>query len=139
MRVQHPISSTLTLQPPDLSGGPVSLVVPGGDSEDDGGLGGCVDVGGGQARVGDHALGARAAEHADEGELGRGRGNCLGVALGRGGGGLDSQVHAVLHDVPGAGAGRLPAEVGSVSGLGDFDSGWRPGEAGQTRLEGGDL
>ena len=86
------IKSPLTLQPPDLGGGPVALVVPGGDPEDDGGLGGGVDVGGGQAGVGDHALGAGAAEHADEGELGGRRGDRLGVTLGRGGGGLDSQV-----------------------------------------------
>ena len=83
---------TLTLQPPDLCGGPVPLVVPRRYPEDDGGLGGGVDVGGGQAGVGDHALGAGATEHADKGELGGRRGNCLGVALGGGGGGLDSQV-----------------------------------------------
>lgn len=45
----------------------------------------------------------------------------------------------VLHNVACAGAGRLPAEVGSVCGLRDLDGGWRPGEAGQTSLEGGDL
>ena len=39
------------------------------------------------------------------------------VGLGR----LDGQVDAVLHDVPGAGVGRLPTEVSSVSGLGDLD------------------
>ena len=75
-----------------MGGGPVALVVPGGDPEDDGGLGGGVDVGGGQAGVGHHTLGAGAAEHADEGELGGGGGDRLGVALGRGRGGLDSQV-----------------------------------------------
>jgi hypothetical protein len=32
------------LEPPDLSGGAVALLVPGGNSEDDGGLGGGVDV-----------------------------------------------------------------------------------------------
>ena len=85
---------TLTLQPPDLRGGPVPLVVPRRYPEDDGGLGGGVDVRGGQAGVGHHALRARAAEHAHEGEL-RGRGgHRLGVALGRGRGGLHRQVHA---------------------------------------------
>ena len=39
----------LVLQPPDLGGGPVALVVTGGDPEDDGGLGGGVYVGSGQA------------------------------------------------------------------------------------------
>ena len=62
-----------------------------------------------------------ATEHPDEGEL-RGRGGDLlalppRVGLGR----LDGQVDAVLHDVPGAGVGRLPTEVSSVSGLGDLD------------------
>ena len=70
------------MQPPDLSGGPVALVVPGGDPEYNGGLGGGVYVGRGQAGVGHHALGAGAAEHADEGELGGRRGDGLGVALG---------------------------------------------------------
>ncbi len=32
------------MEPPDLSGGAVALLVPGGNSEDDGGLGGGVDV-----------------------------------------------------------------------------------------------
>ena len=45
----------------------------------------------------------------------------------------------VLHDVPGAGAGRLPAEVRPVRGLGDLDGGGRAGEAGQARLERRDL
>ena len=75
-----------------MGGGAIALVVPVGDPEDDGGLGGGVDVGGGQAGVGDHALGAGATEHADKGELGGRRGDRLGVALGGGGGGLDSQV-----------------------------------------------
>ena len=75
-----------------MCGGAIALVVPGGDPEDDGGLGGGVDVGGGQAGVGDHALGAGATEHADKGELGGRRGDCLGVSLGGGGGRLDSQV-----------------------------------------------
>ena len=39
----------LVLQPPHLGGGPVALVVTGGDPEDDGGLGGGVYVGSGQA------------------------------------------------------------------------------------------
>jgi hypothetical protein len=34
----------ITLEPPDLSGGAVALLVPGGNSEDDGGLGGGVDM-----------------------------------------------------------------------------------------------
>ena len=45
----------------------------------------------------------------------------------------------VLHNVACAGAGRLPAKVGPVRGLGDLDGGWRPGESGQTSLKGGDL
>ena len=39
----------LVLEPPHLGGGPVALVVTGGDPEDDGGLGGGVYVGCGQA------------------------------------------------------------------------------------------
>ena len=69
------------MKPPDLGSGPISLVIPGGNPEDDGGLGGGVDVGGGQAGVGDDTLGAGAAEHADEGELGGRRGDGLGVSL----------------------------------------------------------
>lgn len=38
-----------TLQPPDLGGWAIALLVTGGVSEDDGGLGGVVDVGVGEA------------------------------------------------------------------------------------------
>ncbi len=41
----------ITLEPPDLSGGAVALLVPGGNSEDDGGLGGGVDVSGHEAEI----------------------------------------------------------------------------------------
>ena len=56
-----------------MRGGPVALLVPGGDSEDDRRLGRRVDVRGRQRGVVHHALSVRAAEHAHEGEL-RGRG-----------------------------------------------------------------
>ena len=82
------------MKPPNLGSGPISLVIPGGNPEDDGGLGGGVDVGGGQAGVGDDTLGAGAAEHADEGELGGRRGDGLGVSLGRGLCRFHCQVHA---------------------------------------------
>ena len=102
------------LQPADLRGRPVPLVVPRRDPEDDGGLGGGVDVRGGQGGVGDHALGRGAAEHPHEGELGGGGGDGLGVALGGGGGRLDGEVDRVLHDVAGGGGGRLPGQVRAV-------------------------
>ena len=108
------IKSPLTLQPPDLGGRPVALVVPGGDPEDDGGLGGGVDVRGGEGGVGDHALCRGAAEHPHEGELGGGGGDGLGVALGGGGGRLDGEVDRVLHDVAGGGGGGLPGQVRAV-------------------------
>ena len=69
------------MKPPDLSSGSVSLVVSGGDPEDDGGLGGGVNVGSGQAGVGDDALGAWSTEHSHKSKLGWRGGYCLGVSL----------------------------------------------------------
>ena len=80
----------ITLEPPDLSGGAVSLLVSRGDSEDDGGLGRRVDVRARQVGVGHDALRLRAAEHAHEGQLRRRAAHRLRVALRRR---PDSQVH----------------------------------------------
>lgn len=102
----------LTLEPPDLRGGPVALLVAGGDAEDDGGLGGVVDVGIGQAGGLDQAGRAGAAVDPHEGQLGRAR------AGGRGGlAGLDGQVHRVLGDLPRRDGGGLPRQLSAVQVL----------------------
>lgn len=78
-----------------MRGGAVALVVPGGDPEDDGGLGADVDVGGGQALVHDGTGGLGAAEDPHEGQLVGGGGDSLGVAAHAarvGGGTLHGQV-----------------------------------------------
>ena len=84
------LSCLLTLKPPDLSGGAVSLLVSRSDPEDDGGLGRRVDVCAGEVRVGHDALRLRPAEHAHEGELARRAAHRLGVSLR---GGSDSQIN----------------------------------------------
>lgn len=102
----------LTLEPPDLCGGPIALLVAGGDAEDDGGLGGVVDVGVGQAGGLDQAGRAGAAVDPHEGQLGRAR------AGGRGGlAGLDGQVHRVLGDLPRRDGGGLPRQLSAVQVL----------------------
>ncbi len=133
------IEDICTLNPADLRGRPVPLVVPGRYPEYDCRLGAGVYVCGRQAGVGHDTLGVGPAEDADEGELaGRGA-HRLGVPLGGGGGALDGQVHRVLYNVPGGGGRGLPREVGTVAGLGHLDGGRRAREAGQARLEGGHL
>ena len=82
------------MKPPDLSCGPVSLVVPGGDPEDDGGLGGRVNMGSGQAGVGYDALSAWATKYSHKCKLGWRGGDCLGVSLCRGLCRFHCQVHA---------------------------------------------
>ena len=84
------LSCLLTLKPPDLRGGAVSLLVSRSDPEDDGGLGRRVDVRAGEVRVGHDALRLRPAEHAHEGELARRAAHRLGVALRCG---PDGQIH----------------------------------------------
>lgn len=100
------------MEPPDLGGGSVALLVAGGDAEDDGRLGGVINVGVGQAG-GRHQAG-RGGSTVDphEGQLGRTR-------TGRSGGlaGLDGQVHRVLGDLPRRDNGRFPGELGSVQVL----------------------
>ena len=75
-----------------MRGGPVALLVPRCDPEDDGGLGRRVDVRGRQRGVVNNALGVRAAEDPHEGELGGRGGHRLGVARGVGRRRLDGQV-----------------------------------------------
>lgn len=74
------------LKPPDLGSRSVSLIVPRGNSENNGRFGGCVYVGSCQAAVRYYALRARAAEHADKGQLTWTAGYSLCVTLSRGGG-----------------------------------------------------
>lgn len=112
---QHAYPSTcaaLTLEPPDLGGGSVALLVARGDAEDDGRLGGVVDVGVGQAGGRHQAGGGGPAVDPHEGQLGR-----TGTGSGRGLAGLDGQVHRVLGNLPRRGNGRLPGELGAVQVL----------------------
>ena len=103
---------SLTLEPSDLSGGAVALLVPGGDAEDDGWLGGVVDVCVREAGRLHQAGGAGAAVHTHEGQLGRGGGLGLcGLVA------LDGQVHRVLDDLPGRHRRGLPGQVGAVWAL----------------------
>ena len=80
---------TPTLQPPDLGGWAIALLVAGGDAEDDGGLGGVVNVGVGEAGGLHEAGGAGPAVHPHEGQLRWGR--ALGLTTGLCA--LDGQVH----------------------------------------------
>lgn len=102
----------LTLEPPDLRGGSVALLVAGSDAEDDCGLGGVVDVGVGQAGGLNQAGRAGATIDPHEGQLGRAR------AGGRGGlAGLNGQVHRVLCDLPRCDGGGLPRQLSAVQVL----------------------
>lgn len=78
-----------------MGGRTVALLIAGGDAEDDGWLGGVVDVGVGEAGRLHQARGVGSTIHAHKGELCRG--GSLGfsrlVAL-------DGQVHRVLDDLP---------------------------------------
>lgn len=62
--------AALTLEPPDLSGGPVALLVARGDAEDDCGLGGVIDVGVGQTGGRDQAGRGGSTVDPHEGQLG---------------------------------------------------------------------
>lgn len=100
------------MEPPDLRGGPVALLVAGGDAEDDGGLGGVVDVCVGEAGGLDQAGRVWSAVYPHEGQLGGAR------AGGRGGlAGLDGQVHRVLGDLPRRDSRGLPGELSAVQVL----------------------
>ncbi len=77
-----------------MGGGTVALLVAGSDAEDDGWLGGVVNVGVGEAGRLHQARGVGSTVHTHEGKLCRGGGlgfSCL-VAL-------DGQVHGVLNDL----------------------------------------
>lgn len=101
----------LTLQPSDLRGRPVALLVAGGDAEDDGGLGGVVDVRVGQGGGLNQAARVGTTVHPHEGQLGRARTGRLGLT------GLDGQVHRVLCDASRGDGGRLPGELGPAQVL----------------------
>lgn len=105
---------TPTLQPPHLGGRAVALLVAGSDAEDDGGLGGVVNVGVGEAGGLHEAGGAGPAVHPHEGQLGWGR--ALGLAA-AGLGALDGQVDRVLDDLARGHRGGLPGEVSTVGTL----------------------
>lgn len=83
------------MEPPDLSGGPVALLVASGNAEDDRRLGGVVDVGVGETGGRDQAGRRGSAVDPHEGQLGGTR-----TGSGRGLAGLDGQVHGVLCDLP---------------------------------------
>lgn len=80
----------LTLQPPDLRGRPVALLVAGCDPEDDGGFGGVVDVSVSQTGRLDQAGWTGAAVDPHEGQLSRAGAGRLAR--------LDGQVNGVLCD-----------------------------------------
>lgn len=103
------LSSDVTLEPSDLSGGAVALLVAGGDAEDDGWLGGIVDVCVGQAGRLHQARRVGAAVNPHEGQLGRRGGLGLGRLVA-----LDGQIHRVLDDLPRRHGRRLPGQMGPI-------------------------
>lgn len=86
---------SFTLEPPDLRGWAIALLVAGCDAEDDGRLGGVVYVCVGQAGGLHQAGGARPTEDPHKGQLGWGGG--LGLLGGLAA--LDGQVDGVLDDL----------------------------------------
>lgn len=102
----------LTLKPPDLRSRAVALLVAGGNAEDDGGFGGVVDVGVGQAGSLDQAGRVWPTVHPHEGQLSRGRCFCLGRLRA-----LDGQVDRVLYDLPRRHRWRLPGKMSTVRAL----------------------
>lgn len=124
------------LQPPDLGGRAVALVVFGRDTEDDGRLGGGVDMRGRQRRVIHDGLVLGAAVDAHEGQLAGHAGDGLGVALRLYGRVAHRQAHRVLDDLARVGRRRLPRQVRTLGRLGDLDGGGRTRKARQAGLEG---
>lgn len=101
-----------TLEPPDLRGGPVTLLVASGNAKDDCRLGGVIDVGVGQTGGWHQAGRGGSTVHPHESQLGRTRtGSSCGLA------GLDGQVDGVLRDLPRGDHRRLPGELSSVQVL----------------------
>lgn len=94
------------MQPSNLSGRAVTLLVAGGDAEDNGGLGSVVDVCVGEAGGLHQAGGVGSAVHPHEGQLGWGGGLGFGRLIT-----LDGQVHRVLNDLPRRHRGWLPGQV----------------------------
>lgn len=103
------LGSDVTLEPSDLSGGAVALLVAGGDAEDDGWLGGVVDVCVGQAGRLHQARRVGAAVNPHEGQLGRRGGLGFGRLVA-----LDGQIHRVLDDLPRRHGRRLPGQMGPI-------------------------
>lgn len=103
---------SLTLQPSNLSCGTVALLVSGGDAEDDGRLGGVVDVGVGETGRLHQARGVGSTVHAHKGQLGRSGGLGLGRLVA-----LDGQVHRILDDLAGRHRGGLPGQVSAIGAL----------------------
>lgn len=101
-----------TLQPSDLCGRAVALLVARSYAEDDGGLGGVVYVGIGEAGGLHQAGGVGPTVHPHEGQLGWGGGLALGCLSA-----LDGQVHRILNDLPWCHRRRLPGEVGTIRAL----------------------
>lgn len=102
------------MEPPDLCGWPVALLVASGNAEDDGRLGGVVDVSVGEAGGLDQAGRVGTAVDPHKGELGRARTRTrAGLA------GLDGQVNRVLCDLPRCDGRRLPGELSPVQVLQD--------------------
>lgn len=83
------------MQPSDLCGRAVALLVARSYAEDDGGLGGVVYVGVREAGGLHQAGGVGPTVHPHEGQLGWGGGLALGCLSA-----LDGQVHRILNDLP---------------------------------------
>lgn len=100
------------MDPADLRGRAVALLVLGRDAEDDGRAAGgrVVDVGVVHVGGADQARGLDAAVDADEGHLARAL-RAARAAL------LHRHVHGVLQDAAGRRGGRLPRDVDRVVGL----------------------
>lgn len=100
------------MEPPDLGGWPVALLVASGDAEDDGRLGGVVNMSVGEAGGLDQAARVGTAVDPHKGELGRTRTRTrAGLA------GLDGQVNRVLRDLARRDSGRLPGQLSPVQVL----------------------
>lgn len=121
---------TRILQPAYLSSRTVALVVLGSDSEDDGRPCRAVDVCIAQLGFGDCAWSLGPPVDSDEGQFTWTLHQAVPSTL------PHSQIHWILHDLPGHWGRRLPGDVHRVSTLSDFDSRWC---ARESRLAGFEL